>query len=705
MKVNQLVLKRDVNKWNKLIESIKKQNIDQDTDEIKAFHQLSNVFKNNFNQSENEKWIGNIKNNLNKYASDRNIQADLKDFAALCSVWMIKTEEDFNIFKKALNTPEQKTVIEGNTDTSKVDNSEINQILLNRDIEKFRTITYLINKAFDSLDVGEQSAFEILSKYYQHHFDKNECEELIGSIKGSLNKYSSNRDLQSNLKDFTAICTIWYTKTEHEFAEFRKAMGAKERKPIIVEEKKEKEPQKKNDRINYSDGSYYIGEILNGIPHGRGKYYWKDGDWHDGGWLNGVQSGQGTFYSASYNRTDTGIYKNGERYGKGKMVWADGRWYEGGWNNNGPHGQGTYYNSDSKRTDIGDFIDANRDGYGTMKWDGGDRYEGTWQDTDNGLRGKGIYYFANGYSESGYFENGEWVKSFNFQSYNKNKEQESGQSSSFYWVRTHKFVTFLLVVIFVIVSSSVYNLLNKDYSSNEIETSVIEPNYYVVAKTLNIRKDPSTRSAKTGQLKYGDKVRIEVYDVGATEFAQINYQGMKGYVSNKYLRPINASGNNEIKETQETEKTYSSDMASQTTGSISEIAPESEIDIEDLIAGENTRNTITQHSKTSDNKNRERTEQMPVFPGGGDALFLFLQQNLVYPTVSSENGIQGRVLLRFMVDKTGSISDITVLNSLDPYCDREAIRVIKSMPRWNPGIQDGKPVSVSYTLPIVFRLN
>ena len=97
-------------------------------------------------------------------------------------------------------------------------------------------------------------------------------------------------------------------------------------------------------------------------------------------------------------------------------------------------------------------------------------------------------------------------------------------------------------------------------------------------------------------------------------------------------------------------------------------------------------------------------EKMPSFPGGDAELFKFLSNNIKYPVIAQENGIQGRVICQFVVNRDGSIVDVEVVRSVDPSLDREAIRVIKSMPKWNPGMQRGKPVRVKYTLPVNFRL-
>ena len=97
-------------------------------------------------------------------------------------------------------------------------------------------------------------------------------------------------------------------------------------------------------------------------------------------------------------------------------------------------------------------------------------------------------------------------------------------------------------------------------------------------------------------------------------------------------------------------------------------------------------------------------EQMPLFPGGDAALMGYLRDNIHYPTVAAENGVQGRVVVGFVVERDGSITDVNVLRSVDPSLDREAMRVVKSMPRWTPGKQNGSAVRVKYQVPVTFRL-
>ena len=97
-------------------------------------------------------------------------------------------------------------------------------------------------------------------------------------------------------------------------------------------------------------------------------------------------------------------------------------------------------------------------------------------------------------------------------------------------------------------------------------------------------------------------------------------------------------------------------------------------------------------------------EKMPEFPGGLQALTKYLQTNVAYPETSAQKGIQGRVIVQFVVEKDSTITNVEVGNSVDSLLDAEAIRVVEAMPKWVPGEQNGKPVRVKYTLPVTFRL-
>ncbi len=113
---------------------------------------------------------------------------------------------------------------------------------------------------------------------------------------------------------------------------------------------------------------------------------------------------------------------------------------------------------------------------------------------------------------------------------------------------------------------------------------------------------------------------------------------------------------------------------------------------------------VDEKPKEEETKVFDVVEQMPSFPGGDAELMKYLSSHIKYPVVAEENGIQGRVIATFVVERDGSISDVKVIKSVDPSLDKEAIRVLKSMPKWIPGRQNGSAVRVKYTVPVTFRL-
>lgn len=131
------------------------------------------------------------------------------------------------------------------------------------------------------------------------------------------------------------------------------------------------------------------------------------------------------------------------------------------------------------------------------------------------------------------------------------------------------------------------------------------------------------------------------------------------------------------------------------------------------VEGTNDKNAVDiaelkEHKVIVEDKEPEKpfvsVEQMPQFPGGDVELMKFINGGIKYPTIAAENGIEGRVVIRFVVGKDGNVSDVQVVRSLDPSCDKEAVRVVKTMPKWVPGKQNGRNVPVYYTLPVLFKL-
>lgn len=129
--------------------------------------------------------------------------------------------------------------------------------------------------------------------------------------------------------------------------------------------------------------------------------------------------------------------------------------------------------------------------------------------------------------------------------------------------------------------------------------------------------------------------------------------------------------------------------------------------VDDIINAQEHKDAVVVEEKApvvEDNKVFESVEQMPTFPGGDAALLKYVADHIRYPGPAQENGIQGRVVVQFVVTKTGSVGEVKVVRSKDPDLDKEAVRVVKTLPKFVPGKMNGQPVNVWYTLPITFKL-
>lgn len=113
---------------------------------------------------------------------------------------------------------------------------------------------------------------------------------------------------------------------------------------------------------------------------------------------------------------------------------------------------------------------------------------------------------------------------------------------------------------------------------------------------------------------------------------------------------------------------------------------------------------MTLSSEAQTDKVYDRVEVMPEFPGGMQGLFEYMQNNVNYPKEAKNQKIEGRVIVSFIVEKDGSISDVHPLTAVHPLLDKEAIRLVNEMPRWKPGTEKGKAVRVSFALPVSFKL-
>ena len=123
-----------------------------------------------------------------------------------------------------------------------------------------------------------------------------------------------------------------------------------------------------------------------------------------------------------------------------------------------------------------------------------------------------------------------------------------------------------------------------------------------------------------------------------------------------------------------------------------------------VVKAESPEDTAQFKNAESTEKTYVVVEQMPAFPGGDAALMKYLSENIKYPEAAEKAGEQGRVVVNFIVEKDGAISNVNVVRSVTPTLDAEAVRVIKAMPKWVPGKQDGQSVRVKYNVPVSFRL-
>ena len=123
-----------------------------------------------------------------------------------------------------------------------------------------------------------------------------------------------------------------------------------------------------------------------------------------------------------------------------------------------------------------------------------------------------------------------------------------------------------------------------------------------------------------------------------------------------------------------------------------------------VVKAESPEDTAQFKNAESTEKTYVVVEQMPAFPGGDAALMKYLSENIKYPEAAEKAGEQGRVVVNFIVEKDGAISNVNVVRSVTPTLDAEAVRVIKAMPKWVPGKQDGQSVRVKYNVPVSFKL-
>jgi len=169
----------------------------------------------------------------------------------------------------------------------------------------------------------------------------------------------------------------------------------------------------------------------------------------------------------------------------------------------------------------------------------------------------------------------------------------------------------------------------------------------------------------------------------------------------KFTPPV-IKDDSEVKD-EEIMKTQAEVTDSKLSVSVADVKGNSEdVNAADLADLQQQQNQVVEEET---NQPYTYVEQMPEFPGGDEARLRFLNNNSRYPTMARESGIQGTVYVTFVVSKTGQISGVKVLRGIGGGCDEEAIRLVRAMPAWIPGRQNGKPVPVQFSLPVRFNLN
>lgn len=249
-----------------------------------------------------------------------------------------------------------------------------------------------------------------------------------------------------------------------------------------------------------------------------------------------------------------------------------------------------------------------------------------------------------------------------------------------------------------------YHLLQLSYQSHELQLTN-KFNVLPLKKRITMMNKPKTN--KTGILKYLLIIPLAFFLIITSNAESIINSAKSAFEETKTTQPVKVvSQKTNVKSekaTPETPKKENVNVLVQSENKMNEItvvgyAPAQETQKEKLMP------PPPPPVPSDDDEVFQVVEKMPQFPGGEKALFQFLASNIKYPVKAQENGIQGRVICKFVVNKDGSIDDVEVLRSVDPLLDAEAIRIIKAMPVWIPGTQKGEAVRVKYVLPINFRL-
>ncbi len=264
----------------------------------------------------------------------------------------------------------------------------------------------------------------------------------------------------------------------------------------------------------------------------------------------------------------------------------------------------------------------------------------------------------------------------------RNKEYGAYRMRANAGKRQLRAVVILLILVFLVAAGVLISATVKEMTKGQDET------YDQVMEMQALKQEPKKEEPKKQQIKLPEPEPIQKVAVKA---------------SIQYTIPKIVDDDKVVKE----QELKNMDELTQSKAAIASISYKGDegatnLTMDDLL--ENQQAGGTENPEPQDNKVYTVVEQQPVFPGGESALLAYIGKNIRYPSLAEEQGVQGVVILRFVVLEDGSIGEVIVSKSLEESCDREAVRVVKSLPRFTPGKQQGRPVKVWFTCPIRFQI-
>ena len=375
------------------------------------------------------------------------------------------------------------------------------------------------------------------------------------------------------------------------------------------------------------------------------------------------------------------------------------------------NGLGCKYYINSKKLYMGHFLDDTETGEGLYIC-ANHTYYGSF--LNNNYNGEGEIMTPTLYVRAR-FEKGDIDEVYNNSSafdwngkhYDENGKLEKGNSC----------LGYISIAFMILLAMGIYNYCSswwKKYGGNDTEVATTPTaigHATVTANVANLRTGPGTdydfymlSEGTKLQVTKGDNV--EILEDAGDWFKVLTSDGGVAYIKKTLCTDMELYQQEEDDDpgcdAEEEVATVEEEIVDDGQAEDAEVQPTPDVN-DSYSEAESTPSQVVEQP-VLDEGVKDIVDQMPSFPGGGNALMQYLSNNVNYPRTAEENGIQGRVICTFVVEKDGSISDVRLAKSVDPSLDKEAIRVIKSMPRWIPGKQDGVPVRVKYTVPVTFRL-